>query len=152
MAPRSPLPSVRQPAPRRGAGRLLPLELSFPLAEECADPFLRVFGLERGGEALRLLLEALVEVAVRRDLLDLLDRDRRLIRKLARPRQRRVEQLVVGDDLVDKTDLLGLERVDRLADQVHLERLCLADETCQPLRAAEARDDPEVDLRLAEHG
>src|SRR4051812_31609514 len=118
MEPRSPPLSERQPAPPRGAGRLLTLELSFPLAEECADPFLRVVGLERSGEALRLGLETLVEVTVRGDLLDLLDGDRRLVRELARPRQRRVEQLVVGDDLVDQADVLGLERVDRLPDQV----------------------------------
>src|SRR4051794_36668522 len=98
MEPRSPLPSALRPAPPRGAGRLLPLELSFPLAEECADPLLRVIGLEGSGKSLRLGLKTLVEVAVRGDLLDLLDRDRRLVRELPRPRQRRVEELVVGHD------------------------------------------------------
>ena len=39
---------------------------------------------------------------------------------------------------------------DRVAGQVHLERLGLAHQPRQPLRAAEAGDDPEVDLRLAE--
>src|SRR3954465_188483 len=100
MEPRSPLLSGRRPAPPRGAGRLLALELSFPLAEECPDPFLRVLGLEGSGKALRLGLKTLVEVAIRGDLFDLLDRDRRLVRQLPRPRQRRVEELVVGYDLV----------------------------------------------------
>ena len=50
--------------------------------------------------AKRLLLgrDALVEVALVRDLLDLLERERRLAGELARPRERRVEQLVVGHD------------------------------------------------------
>src|SRR4051794_35015483 len=105
MAPRSPLRSVRLRGPPSAAARragLLTLELRLPLAEECADPLLRVFGLERCGKALCLRLQALVDVAVRGHLLDLLDRDRRLTRELARPGQRRVEQLVVGDDLVDE--------------------------------------------------
>src|SRR3954471_8861586 len=118
MAPRSPLLSIRQPAPQRGAGRLLTLELSFPLAEECADPFLRIFGLERSGKALGFVLQALVEVAVRRHALDLLDRNRGLAGELARPRQCGVEQLVIRDDLVDEADLKRLPGVDRLADQV----------------------------------
>src|SRR5215213_9188496 len=100
MEPRSPLLSGRPRAPPSAGARLLALELRLPLAEECADPFLRVFGLERSGEALGFVLQALVEVAVGRHRLDLLNRERSLIRELARPRQRRVEQLVVGNDLV----------------------------------------------------
>src|SRR4051812_46815650 len=73
-----PAPVGRLPAPRRGAGRLPTLELRLPLAEECADPLLRVLGLERIGEALRLRLQPLVQIAVRGHALDLLDGDRRL--------------------------------------------------------------------------
>src|SRR4051794_33996731 len=152
MEPRSPRLSGLRRAPPPAGGRLLPLELSFPLAEECADPFLRVFGLERGGKPLRLVLQALVEITVSRHTLDLLDRDRRLAGQLARPRKCRVEQFVVRNDLVDQADLLSLERVDRLADQVHLEGFGLTHEARQALGATEARDDPEVDLRLAERG
>ena len=60
------------------------------------------------GEALLLGLDALVEVALVRDLLDLLDRDRRLLGEPAREGERLVEELVVGDDPVDEP---VLERV-----------------------------------------
>src|SRR4051794_15615539 len=143
MEPRSPLLSALRRAQRRAAGPLLALELRLPLAEECSDPLLRILRLERRGKALRLGLQALIEVAVRRHALDLLNRDRRLAGELARPRQRRVEQLVVWDDLVGQADLESLPRVDRLTDEVHLERLGLTDEPRKALGAAEARDDPE---------
>ena len=71
-------------------------------------------------------------------------------RQLAPPGERDVEQLVVLDDAVDEPVLEGLLGRDRLADGVHLQRLGRADEPGEPLRAAEAGDDPEVDLGLAE--
>ena len=52
------------------------------------------------GEALLLGLDPLVEVALVGDVLDLLDRERRLAGELARPGERGLEQLVVGDDPV----------------------------------------------------
>ena len=85
-------------------------------------------------------------------LLDLLERHRRLAGELARPGQRGVEQLVVGHQAVDEPELVGLLGADRVADRVHLERLGRADQPRQPLGAAEAGDDPEVDLGLAEGG
>ena len=85
-----------------------------------------------------------------RDALDLLDRDRRLAGQLAPPGQREVEQLVVLDDAVDEPVLEGLLGRDRVADGVHLQRLGRPDEPREPLGAAEAGDDPEVDLGLAE--
>ena len=57
---------------------------------------------------------------------------------------------MVGHDPVGEAELEGLVGADRLADEVHLERLGLADEPRQPLGAAEAGDDPEVDLGLPE--
>src|SRR5438445_2145981 len=107
MAPRSRRPSARPPSLRPGAARLAALELRLALPEECADPLLRVLGLERRRKALCLGLEALVQVGVRRDRLDLLDGERRLFGQLARPGERGVEQLVVGDDLVREPDALG---------------------------------------------
>src|SRR5439155_304834 len=120
-----------------------------PLAQERADPLARVLALEDGGEGLLLGGEALVEVAGAADRLDLLDRQRRLSRQLARPRQRRVEHLVVGDDLAREAELIGLLGEDGVAGEVHLERLAGPHQPRQPLRAAEARDDAQVDLRLA---
>src|SRR5437016_4503960 len=58
--------------------RLFPGPLRRPLPQERPDAFLRVLGQERGGEALLLGLDALVEVPLVRDPLHLLDRDRRL--------------------------------------------------------------------------
>src|SRR5215218_4669434 len=91
-----------------------PPETRLPLAEERADPFLRVLRPEGGPEGLGFDPETLVEVPVTRDLLDPLDRQRRLAGELACPRHRRVEQLVVGHDLVDEPDPLRLVGVDRV--------------------------------------
>src|SRR5204863_6761075 len=91
-----------------------------------------------------------VDVAVGTDLLDLLDRQRRLLGELARPRERGVEQLVVDHHAVDEAELERLLGADRIADQVHLERLVLAHQARQPLSAAEARDDPALYLRSSE--
>src|SRR6187549_4136895 len=128
-------------APLRGA-----------LAEEGGDALLGVLAAEGGREALLLGLDALVEVALAGDLLDLAAGDRRLAGQLATPGERRLEQLVVGDDPVDEAELERLVGKDRVADQVHLQRLVLADQAGQALGAAEAGDDPQLDLRLAEDG
>ena len=78
------------------------------------------------------------------------DRQRRLAAELARPRARHVVQLVVGHDAVDEADLVGLVGGDRVAGEVELQRPRRPDEPRQALRAAEAGDDAEVDLGLAE--
>ena len=70
--------------------------------------------------------------------------------ELARPRERGVEQLVVGDHPVDEAELVRVVGRDGVAGQVHLQRLGRAHEPRQALSAAEAGDDPEVDLGLAE--
>src|SRR6266545_3060965 len=75
------------------------------LTEKRTDPLARVIGAERGDEAALLGLDPLVEVRLGRDLLDLLDCHRRLPGELARPRERCVEQLVVGNDLVRESVL-----------------------------------------------
>src|SRR6476469_3358514 len=134
------------------ARRSAPTELRRALLDERVDALAGVRGAERGHEAVALRLQPRVEVRAARDALDLLDRQRRLARGLARPQQRRVEQLVVVDDAVDEPDLQRLDGVDRLAEQVQLQRAGRADEAREPLRAPEARDDAEVDLGLAEGG
>ena len=53
-------------------------------------------------------------------------------------------------DAVDEPETMRLLRADLLAGQKELERPAGADKTRQPLRAAVAGDEPEVDLRLAE--
>ena len=50
----------------------------------------------------------------------------------------------------DEAGALGLGRVHHPAGQAHLHRLGLADEAGEPLRAAGARHDAELDLGLAE--
>src|SRR5919107_755350 len=106
--------------------KLPPLPLRRALAEEGADPLLRIFGLERRGEAGLLVLDALVEVRVVRGPLDALDGQRRLARELACPRERRVEQLVIRDHAVRQPVGLGLGARDRVADQIHLQGLLVA--------------------------
>src|SRR5215208_6369919 len=140
-------PTARSAWPSRSARRPASVEVA-----EGADALLRVLGSEHRREALALDLEPLVELRLSRDLLDLLDGERRLLRQLARPLEGRVEQLVVGHDLVREPVAVRLVGVDRVADQVHLARLRLPDQPRQALGPAEAGDDPEVDLGLAERG
>jgi hypothetical protein len=66
------------------------------LAEERRDALARVLAREDLRERLLLGLQALVEIGVPGNALDLADGDRRLSGQLARPRQRGVEELMVG--------------------------------------------------------
>src|SRR5919106_7038896 len=110
------------------ANRLLALPLRGPLAEEGGNALLCVLALERGRERGLLGLDPLVEVAGVRDPLDQLGRERGLAGELAGPGDRGVEQLVVGDDLVRQPVGLCLGGQDRVADQVHLQRLLRPDQ------------------------
>ena len=102
-------------------------------------------------ERVELGRQARVEVAVLGDALDLLDRERRLAGQLAAPGQRGVEQLVVLDDAVHEPVLERLVGGDRVADACSSPAPWPAPTSrAQPLGAAEAGDDPEVDLGLAE--
>ena len=123
------------------------------LLEESADPLARVGGGEDAPEGRLLGLDSGFEFRRNREPLDLRHRDRRGRRQPPRPgAPRRVQQAKAGDDAIDEPVLPRLEGVDRLADQVQLERPANADEARQALRAAEARDDPQLDLRLGEAG
>ena len=54
------------------------------------------------------------------------------------------------DDLVDEPDTVGLLRADHSARQDELKRAALADQARQPLGAAAARKQSELDFRLTE--
>ena len=60
------------------------------------------------------------------------------------------KQVVVGDDLVDETDLGGLEGSDDARGQHEFERLRHADETRQQVGAPEAGEQPELREREAQ--
>jgi hypothetical protein len=82
--------------------------MRLPLLNERADALLCVLRAERCGKALLLGGDALVEVALVRDRLDLLDRQRWLRGELTGPVERRVEQLVVRDDRLGEPEAVGL--------------------------------------------
>ena len=121
-APRCPAPvsattepaSRTRPASSLDAAGLPPAPLRLALAEEGADALAGVLAGEDGGEARpsrprcprrgRACAETCLICA---------DRQRRLPGELARPRQRGVEQLVVGHDAVDEAELVGLLGADR---------------------------------------
>ena len=67
------------------------------------------------------------------------------------PGQRAVVKFVVVDQAAREPEFPGLLGEHGVADGVHLEGLRDADEPRQALGAAEAGDDPELDLRLPEH-
>src|ERR687898_501739 len=136
----------------RTAARSLALEPRPTLRQERGDPLARVIGAERACETLALYAKSLVERRLRGALLDLLHRNRRLLGQLPRPCQSRVEQLVIRHDLVREAHAVRLVGIDRVAGEVHLERLRLTHQPRQPLGAAEPGDEPKVDLRLAKGG
>ena len=59
-------------------------------------------------------------------------------------------RLASRHDARDQAGALGLGRVHHAAGEDQVHRLGLADRARQPLRAADARDDAELDLGLAE--
>ncbi len=129
---------------------LSPAEARRPFAEKRRDALLRVPARKHGSERALLRLDPLVQLARAGDALDLLHRDRRLTGQLARPRERGVQQLVILDHAIDETELERFLGENRVADEVHLQGLVRPHQPRQPLGAAEARDDPQLDLRLAE--
>src|SRR4051794_19439001 len=134
------------PSARRRAVWLLAAPFGGALGEEGADALLGVGAGKSGREALLLGLDARVEIAVVGDRLDQPGRDRCLCGQLATPHQCRLEQLVVGDDAVDEADFERLLGQHGVADQVHLQGFARSDQAGQALGAAEAGDDPQLDL------
>src|SRR5437016_1290748 len=109
-----------------GAERLAAFKARRPFGEKGSDPLAGISALKGRGKRPLLRLYARVEIARGGDLFDLLERQRGLACELARPRQRRVEQLVIVDHAVDEPQLEGFVGQDRVADGVHLERLAEA--------------------------
>src|SRR3712207_860666 len=109
--------SARRRTSVRVAVKLLPAPLRRALAQERPDALARVLGLEHGGERLLLGLDALVEVAGGRDLLDVQvevggdDRDAVALRVRDDQRAgRRAQRDAVGRPLLDRVRV----RVDAL--------------------------------------
>jgi len=94
--------------------------------------------------------DPLVEVARRRDALDLLQRERRLTGKLARPGQGGVEQFVIFDHAVRKPISNASSARIGVADQVHLERLVGAHKARQRWVPPKPGMIPSLNLGLAE--
>ena len=65
---------------------------------------------------------------------------------LGGPCARGCQQLLLGDDAVDEAQLGGLLVVDGRARQHHLRRRLQAHQPRQPLRAAESRQDSQLQL------
>ncbi len=142
------LGDLRRRCSRRIAHR--PWNRAAALLQEGRDPLAGVLGAEGGDERLLLRLEPGLDVTGGGNALDLLDGHRSLAGELARPGERGVEQLVVRDDAVHEPERVGLAGVDRVADEVELERPRLADQSRESLRPSEPGDDPEADLGLPE--
>src|SRR3712207_8766614 len=58
---------------------------------------------------------------------------------LARPRDRGVEHLVVLHHVVDQPELVGVVGQDAVAEEVHLERLALADRSKEHMSELQSR-------------
>src|SRR5262249_27683779 len=78
------------------------------------------------------------------------DSDRCVRRDRLQDSFRTRDEIGCRDDFVDEPDAPGLLRADGLSGQNELERAALSDQAWQPLRAAAAGKQSELDLGLAE--
>src|SRR5262249_1205073 len=113
--------SVREATRERIA--LAAVEVGRAFGQEGGDPLPRVGAGEGRREPPLLVLDARVQIARRRDAFYLLEGERSLARKLARPGQRRVEQLVIVDHPIGEPQLERFLGQDRVPDHVHLQGL-----------------------------
>src|SRR3954447_5485923 len=144
------------PACRRGeAEGSATSKLWIAFADEGGHAFLLVIRREEHGEEteLRLHVGARLarEVEVRR-LLRVGEGERALLREVLRKLTRLAHELARLVDVVHEPPVVGLLRADRPAAEDHLLREPEADDSREALTPAPPRDDPEVDLRLAELG
>src|SRR5690606_9507226 len=123
------------------------------LLQESRDALLLVLARERGDERLTLVTQPGGERHLERrpdGLLGELERHRRVPRdgpcELVGARR----QILIVYDEVDEADPFCLLRVDHLASQDHTHGAAESDQARQPLRAAAAREDPELDLGLTQ--
>src|SRR5215831_3874586 len=130
-----------------------PQELGGALFEEGRRAFLLVLRpgaqAEVGGFQHKALALARVQSLVHR-LDRLFDSDRSVRSDHLQDRFRTWYEIGRWNDLVDKPDAIGLLRADGLSGQNELERAALSDQPRQPLRAAAAGKQPQLDLGLAE--
>src|SRR6202165_3778708 len=130
-------------------------EYALSFLEEGAHALLLVFGREQEVEALALRREAVRKrplESLQHGFLRHPDRERRFLGDLAGHALRDLDRHLRGYDLVHDPELVRAQRGHRRSGQRYLHRGVLAGGTRPPLRSAGARDDAEVDLRLAETG
>src|SRR5262249_40434888 len=129
------------------------VELGCAFFEEGRRALLLVFRSGAQAEVGGLQREALALARVHPfvDRLErMLDGDRRVGDDLLEDRFRTRDQVRGRDDFVDEPDAPGLLRADHPTGQNELKRAALSDQPRQPLRAAAAREQSELDLGLAE--
>src|SRR4051794_4038615 len=143
-------PSMRRSS--RGRRRISPTgEVRLALLDERGEPLLRVLAREEAAELRVLALEVRYVLALQSVVQRALrggERERALRGEQARSLERLVEhRILYAVDEAARKRLVGL---DEPPGEDQLLREAEAAQPRQPLRAAPARDDPEVDLRLAE--
>src|SRR3989442_3174622 len=128
---------------------LATLVLRLPFLHEGLEAFLRVLAREQPRDGFVLVREPAGEwhtVAEHRRELDPTDRERRPSRVRPHALHGLGLELRGKDDLIDDAERQRLRRRDRGAAQHEVERLLLADEARQPLRAAGPRQQSERHL------
>lgn len=132
---------------------LLADEPGLPLLDDCRHALLLVLGREEELDRLGLECETGVEGGVHpteHGFLRLLDRERREIRDLLRHVDRTLLDAGVGDELTDEAHVIRLAGAHDVAGQDVAHCLVFADRAREALRAAAARNDAELHIRLTE--
>src|SRR4051794_26794178 len=145
-------PSMRRSS--RGRRRISPTgEVRLALLDERGEPLLRVLAREEAAELRVLALQVRDVVALQRVVQRALrggERERALRREQVRRLARLVEHRIVH--AVDETACERLVGLDEAAGEDQLLREAEAAQAREPLGAAPAGNDPEVDLGLAKLG
>ena len=128
-------------------------EFGFAFFQKSLHALVLVFTREDEREEIHFAAQTFVEVRSRSELHRFFGEaqsDRTLlgnpIRNLHSPRL----ELIRRHHVIHQADRERSLRVDDLARQDHLDRFAFADQTSQPLRAAAARNNSEIDFGLAE--
>ena len=134
---------------------LLVLEVGRALLEESLHALLLILGRESREEELTFIVETFGE----RELVGLVDtvlsdgNDRlRVGRNLSSEGQSLLNEVRLGDDLRNKTVLLGGGGIDAVTSENEFHGLRLAESASEALSSSNSGDGTELDLRLAELG
>src|SRR5262245_37721449 len=130
-----------------------PAEARLAPLQKRLRPFAHVIRRKAIRKRLRLVVEALIDrafAAFENRVENPRERNRRRRRELIGDGRDFLVELVRRDDAIDDAERERALRIDLIPEKAKLERGRPPRKPRQPLRAAESRNEPEIDLRLSD--